>query len=270
MKLLRVAMPIAIMLGLVSPTARGQAITGARYEAPVERYGHFALGRPHEYARVSATTDAGRTLTLLLPDNEVFEDLAPRLVSLVAGEPAELLAIISSREGGARLAMIRLAGDRLELAAQSPAIGTPMRWLNPVAVADLDGDGQAEVAAVITPHIGGTLKVYRRVGGKLVEVASLAGFSNHIYGSSQLALSAAVSVGGRMHLVVPDTNRLQLRVVALDGGRLQDVRRCALPEALTGVVRVTALSEVAVDLSGGQTVVALRNCAVSRKPGLVP
>jgi hypothetical protein len=263
MNLLRVAMPIAVMLGLETPAAWAEAITGARYEAPVERYGHFALGRPHEYSRVGATTDAGRTLKLELPDNEVFEDLAPRLVRLAVGEPAELLAIISSREGGARLAMIRLAGDRLELAAQSPAIGTPMRWLNPVAVADLDGDGQAEIAAVITPHIGGTLKTYRRVGGKLVEVASLAGFSNHIYGSSQLAMSASVSMGGRMYLVVPDARRLHLRLVALEGGRLQEVRRCALPETLAGAVRVNAPSEVVVGLSAGQKVVALRDCAAS-------
>ncbi len=31
---------------LVALEARAEAIIGARYEAPVERYGHFALGRP--------------------------------------------------------------------------------------------------------------------------------------------------------------------------------------------------------------------------------
>ena len=40
-----------------------------------------------------------------------------------------------------------------------------MRWLNPVGVPDLDGEERAEIAAVITPHIGGTLKVYRRTTG---------------------------------------------------------------------------------------------------------
>jgi hypothetical protein len=66
--------------------------------------------------------------------------------------------------------------------AQSAPIGAPNRWLNPVGVADLDGDGVAEIAAVTTPHIGGVLRIYRRTGEVLAEVTSLAGFSNHEYG----------------------------------------------------------------------------------------
>jgi len=267
MKLLCGPIPFAVMLGLGAPAIGAETITGAQYEAPVDRYGHFALGRPHEYARVRATTDAGRTLTLQLPEDEVFEDLAPRLVRLATGEPEELLTIISRRGSGARLATIRLGRDRLDMGAQSPAIGTPMRWLNPVGVADLDGDGQPEIAAVITPHIGGTLKVYRRAGDKLVEIAGLAGFSNHIYGSPQLAMSAPVSVGGRMYLLVPDAARLLLRVIALEGGRLVEVRRCALSASLTGALRVIAPSKVSVDLRSGPQSIVLSDCPVSRVQG---
>jgi hypothetical protein len=114
----------------------------------------------------------------------VFEDLEPRLVRLAAGEPNEVLAIVSQRDSGSRLVLIRLIDGRLEISTESPAIGTPNRWLNPVGIADLDGDGRAEIAAVVTPHIGGTLKVFRRSGSKLVEIAALAGFSNHVYGTS--------------------------------------------------------------------------------------
>lgn len=263
MKLLFLSIPLAIMLGTGTPATAAERITSAQYEAPVDRYGHFALGRPHEYARVRATTDAGRTLTLQLPEDEVFEDLAPRLVRLVTGEPEELLTIISGRESGSRLAVIRLGRDRLEMGAQSQAIGTPMRWLNPVGVADLDGDGRAEIAAVITPHIGGTLKVYRRVGGNLLEIAGLAGFSNHVYGSPQLAMSAPVSVGGRMYLLVPDAARLLLRVVALEGERLVEVRRCALSSPLTGALRVIEHSEVSVDLRTGPQLIVWSDCPVS-------
>ncbi|MFY9317024.1 MAG: hypothetical protein WAO95_15880 [Burkholderiales bacterium] len=267
MKLLCGSIPLAIILGLGAPATGAETITGAQYEAPVDRYGHFALGRPHEYARVRATTDAGRTLTLQLPEDEVFEDLAPRLVTLAPGEPRELLTIISGRKSGSRLAVIRLGRDRLEMGAQSPAIGTPMRWLNPVGVADFDGDGQVEIAAVVTPHIGGTLKVYRRTGSKLIEITSLAGFSNHIYGSPQLALSAPVSIDGRIYLLVPDAARLRLRVIALEGGRLFEVRRCALSAALTGAMRVIAPSEVSVDLRSGPQLIVLSDCLVSRVQG---
>jgi len=151
----------ASLLTLIASDVRAETITDARYAAPVDRYGHFALGRPHEYARLTATTNTGRKLELQLPDNEVFEDLAPRVVRLAADAPQEILVIISRRNSGSRLVLVRLSDNGLSISAQSAAIGTPMRWLNPVAVADLDGDGRAEIAAVITPHIGGTPKVSR-------------------------------------------------------------------------------------------------------------
>ena len=48
--------------------------------------------------------------------------------------------------------LLRQEGSALVPAAQSEPIGSAMRWMNPVAVADLDGYGQLEIAAVITPH----------------------------------------------------------------------------------------------------------------------
>jgi len=117
------------------------------------------------------------------------------------------------------------------------------------------------------PHIGGTLKVYRRAGDKLIEIAGLAGFSNHIYGSPQIAMSAPVSVGGRMYLLVPDAARLLLRVIALEGGRLVEVRRCALSASLTGALRVIAPSEISVDLRSGPQSIVLSDCPVSRVRG---
>lgn len=240
--------------------AGAEKITDARYADPVERYGHFALGRPHEYARLMVTTDSGRSLELLLREDEVFEDLVPRLVRLAAGEPDEILAIVSQRDSGSRLMMVRLSGGRLEISAQSPAIGTPMRWLNPVGVADLDGDGRAEIAAVTTPHIGGTLRVYRRQGDELVEIAALAGFSNHIYGSKELGLSAPVSIAGRMRLLVPDAARLQLRVIALEGGRLFETGRCALSAPVTGAMTVISPSAVSVGLLSGRQAIVPDAC----------
>lgn len=254
------------MLAIFAPDARAEVMTGARYAVPVERYGHFALGRPHEYARLTVTTDAGRSLVLDLPENEVFEDLAPRPVNIAPGDPKEVLAIVSRRDSGARLVLIAIKGDRLEMSAESPPIGTPMRWLNPVGVADLDGDGRAEIAAVITPHIGGSLKVYRRVADKLVEVAALPGFSNHVYGGTDLALSAPVRVAGRMHLLVPDTTRLWLRLVAMEGGKLVDVGQCALPSPVTGGMHVVSATEVSVKLASGPRTIAPDDCLTPRGP----
>lgn len=251
---------VAAAFALLAQHAAAERITDARYELPVDRYGHHALGPPHEYARLAATTDTGRRVSFDLPVNEVFEDLAPRLVRLAPNEPDELLVIVSSRDAGARLATFRLNGERLETAAQSPPIGTPMRWLNPVGVADLDGDGRAEIAAVITPHIGGTLKVYRRQGAALVEVAALGGFSNHVYRSAELALSMPFADAGRSVLLVPDASRRDLRIVAFEQGRLVEIARCPLPAPVVGPIRAVSETEVSLGLQTGPVRIVPGEC----------
>jgi hypothetical protein len=251
---------VAAVLALLAPHAAAERITDARYALPVDRYGHYALGPPHEYARLTATTDTGRRVSFDLPVNEVFEDLAPRLVRLTPHEPEELLVIVSSRDAGARLVIFRLNGGRLEAAAQSPPIGTPMRWLNPVGVADLDGDGRAEIAAVITPHIGGTLKVYRRQGVALVEVAALGGFSNHVYRSTELALSMPFALAGRPVLLVPNASRRDLRIVAFEHGRLVEIARCELSGPVVGPIRAVSGAEVSLGLQSGPVRIAPGEC----------
>jgi hypothetical protein len=250
----------AVIFAIIGSNAGAETITDAQYAVPVDRYGHFALGRPHEYACLKATTNTGRKLLLSLPEDEVFEDLVPRLVKLAADEPENILAIVSRRDSGARLVLIRLRGDGLAIYAQSPAIGTPKRWLNPVGVVDLDGDGHAEIAAVITPHIGGTLKVYRQKGQALVEIAALAGFSNHVYGTPELGLAAPMSVASRMRLLVPDATRLQLRIISLEKGRLVETGRCALPAPITGAIKVISPREVSVGLLSGRRIIVPSNC----------
>lgn len=240
--------------------ADAEAITEARYASPVVHYGHFALGRPHEYAHLKVETDVGRSLTFELPADEVFEDLKPRIVSFSADKPKEVLAIVSQRNTGSRLVLIRQRDEHLELSAESAPIGMPNRWMNPIGVADLDGDGIAEVAAVITPHIGGTLRIYRRTGRKLVEIASLAGFSNHVYGSSELGMSTMVFMAGRMHLLLPDATRMRLRLIKLEGGKLVEVGSCAVASRVTGAISAESTSEISIGLASGQQTIALNSC----------
>ncbi|MBB3190976.1 hypothetical protein [Halomonas cerina] len=219
---------------LLAPAAWAERIVTARYAEPVERYGHFALGRPHEYARLVATTDAGRDAVLELPSDEVFEDLVPRLVQLTEQSPPALLVIISARDSGSRLALVGLGHRQLEMLAQSAPIGQPNRWLNPVGVADLSGNGEAEIAAVTTPHIGGVLRVYRRRGERLVEIDALSGFSNHAYGSPELDLSKPALIDGHMQLLIPDERRKNVRAIALSDVGLIETDRCRLSEPITG------------------------------------
>ncbi|MDR5866200.1 hypothetical protein [Halomonas koreensis] len=202
---------LCALIVLMTPSVHAERIVAARYAEPVERYGHFALGRPHEYARLVAATDAGREAVLALPGDEVFEDLAPRLVRLTDQSPPALLVIVSSRDGGSRLALVGLDGKRLEIVAQSAPIGRRNRWLNPAGVADLNDDGE-----------------------RLVEIASLSGFSNHVYGASELGLSRPARIKGRMQLLVPDARRQHVRAIMLRDGALVETDRCPSSAPITG------------------------------------
>ena len=126
-------------------------------------------------------TNIGHTPIWALAEVEVFEDRNLRLVRFSTGGPVEVLTIVSRRSVGSRLLVFGFANDRLSMFSQSKPVGAAKRWLNPVAVADLDGDGVSEVAAVVTPHMGGILTVYQRRGKDLVALAELPGFSNHRY-----------------------------------------------------------------------------------------
>ena len=237
-----------------------ESIHTAAYRNPTERYGHFALGRPHEYAALVVRTDTGQTHTWGLAEDEVFEDLTPRLVRFSSGGPVELLTIVSSRSVGSRLVVFGFANDRLSMLSQSKPVGAPMRWLNPVGVADLDGDGVPEVAAVVTPHVGGILTVYQRRGQDLVALAELPGFFNHRYGSPELAMSAALNWGGSMRLLVPDIDRTTLRVIALRGGALTEQGQCVLRAPMTGTMRVQG-DHVVVQTGAGLQSVAPKDCS---------
>ena len=240
-------------------TASADDLASARYADPVERYGHFAVGRPHEYARLAGATIDGRAVSLELPDDEVFEDVAPRLIQWFPGG-TEAVTIVSKRGAGSRLAIVGLADDRLRIVAQSMPIGTAFRWLNPIGVGDLGGDGRAEIAVVVTPHVDGRLEIYRREGAKLVPVASLGDVSNHVYGTTELALSAIVVIDGRQRIAVPDRARRVLRIVAFDEDRLREIGRCALADTVTGPLRVGAPGMLRVGTSAGVVEVALKDC----------
>jgi len=237
-----------------------QSIHTAAYRNPIERYGHFALGRPHEYAALVVQTDTGQSHTWELAEDEVFEDLTPRQHRFSAGGPVELLTVVSNRSVGSRLVVFGFTNGRLSMLSESKPVGVPMRWLNPFGVADLDGDGALEVAAVVTPHIGGRLTVYRKQGKDLVAFAELPGFSNHRYGSPELAMSAVVDWGGTMRLLVPDTARTALRMIALRGGVLTEQGRCALQAPMTGAMRVHG-THVTVQTSLGVQSIAPKDCS---------
>jgi hypothetical protein len=216
--------------GLVARHSGGD-IVAAWYEDPTERYGHGILGDAIEAGSLVVERADGRVFRHVLSDRHVFEDRTPRLVDLDGDGKMEVVAIRSSLTEGGAIAVYGLHDGALVEKAVAGSIGTANRWLNVAGIADFLGTGDRQIAYVKTPHIGGTLIVYRYTGDSLERVGALGGFSNHAIGAREQRLSAALDLDGDgvPELAVPSADRKRLRLVGFKDGALRDLADIPLP-----------------------------------------
>lgn len=203
------------------PGYGAQDLASAWLVAPTDRYRHGVLGDALEAAGLELRTADGRVLRVVL-DEDVFEDLSPRVQDLDGDGRDEVWLVRSNPGLGARISVWGLVdGQPRELAA-GPWVGRPNRWLNPVGAADFDGDGRVELAYVQTPHIGGSLKLLEYRRGEMTVEYQAEGFSNHAIGSTVLDLHAIEDLDGdgRPELRVPSADRGRWRVMGIRDGRL--------------------------------------------------
>ncbi len=180
-------------------------VAWAWLSSPTMRYPHGALGSTTHAGSVSIELRSGKTVVYDLPINRVFEDLTPRLIDLDQDGRDELVLIESDLLRGSTVVVLGLREGRLVELARGPYTGSTFRWLNIVGAADFDGDGKLDLAAVITPHIGGTLTLYHYRPPHLVAYASSMDVSNHLMGSPEQQLAAiALEPKVRPTVIVPD------------------------------------------------------------------
>ena len=186
-------------------------VTAAHYETPTARYDHAILGDALEWADLVMQTDDRRQFRLSLPDNRVFEDVAPRVVPLPNEAP--VVAVVETEIArGARLALYRETG----LIAATPFIGQTHRWLAPIGAADLDGDGHIEFAYVDRPHLARTIRIWRYADGSLTEVAELPGYTNHRIGEDNIA-GGIRDCGQGPQMIVASADWSRLFAIGWDG-----------------------------------------------------
>ena len=154
--------------------------------------------------------------------NRVFEDLSPRLVDIDQDGRDEVIVIEADALRGASVVVLGLEdsanGKVLKEKARSAPAGSTFRWLNPVGVADFDGDGKQDIAAVITPHIGGVLTLYHYRPPQLVPYAKTTDVSNHLMGSPEQQLAAVLQLPGQSPtIIVPDMSHKALHALRWEG-----------------------------------------------------
>ena len=196
--------------GYVAVAASGD-IRQAWYGRPTTRYAHGVLGDAIEAASLVTVTASGEKHETVLPAEQVFEDITPRIADLDGDGRNEVITIRSSKTGGAAVAVYGLAGGALSLRGAGSENGRTNRWLN-IAGFLPSGDGGLTLYGVRTPHIGGRLFSLGFRDGVVTEQNDIAtDVSNHIIGSRELGLSAVGKFGGRVELVLPSQDRKRLR-----------------------------------------------------------
>ncbi len=193
--------------------------------APTRRYPHGALGDEVEAGGVQAILSSGISVEFRLDTASVFEDLTPRLVDLDADGKDEIAVVRHYLGRGSALTVLSADEIGITLFAESPLIGATNRWFNPIGSGDFDGDGKIEIAALVTPHIGGVLTVYKYSRGALRQIYSRFGYSNHAMGSRELGLSTVTDADGDgiVDIVLPDASRRNIKAMTVKGGRFGEL-----------------------------------------------
>lgn len=194
-------------LGQSQPTPGTRDIAWAWFGSPTSRYPHSALGsREHAASlHVLPAINQLQEQTYTLPVNRVFEDRVPRLFDLDGDGRDEIVVVEADTLRGAALVVFGLRNGVLVELASGPYAGSTFRWLNPVGVADFDGDGSLDLASVTTPHIGGVLTLHHYRPPRLEPYARFADVSNHRMGELEQQLAVIVTHSGkRPAILIPD------------------------------------------------------------------
>lgn len=222
--------------------ARVTEISGAALVSPVgptDRYAHGVLGDEHEASALEVRDQSGPLVRIAVGPEEVIEGVSAMVVELTEDDPVpQLLVTVSDADAGARLRAYGLDGSVI---AESDPIGQGSRWMHQIGVGRLAQDGEQEIIAVRTPHIGGIVEAYRVEGDRLELVAATSGYSSHQLGSVNLdmALLADTDGDGRLDVVVPTQSMDELALLARTDDGFEELGRLALDGRLLTNVAAT-------------------------------
>lgn len=241
--------------------ARGnRQIIAAWFSDPTKRYRHFALGSEHEPGSLVISTADHRAYKLALPADSVFEDREPRIVDIDGTDM--VIAVRSYLKQGAALALVGIVGGEAKIVIETPPIGSPFKWLNPIGPANFTGDGILQIALVRTPHVNGQLQLWTARNGRLLQTFAIDDVCNHALGSGFLTLHAIADFNGDgiADLAVPSQDRRRIRFFSFKGGRATEFHQAELPAVAAEDFKVVVKDgrpALQVGMTAGRTLVVV-------------
>lgn len=241
---------LAIALGVMAAQAGADTIVAATYSDPTTRYPHGVLGDDIEYGTLRVTVEArigndqsllnaykSFTYELTNPDFLVWEDTEPRLWDVTGDGEPEVVVVQSHKDRGARLVVLGLVDGKPALIADTPFIGTPNRWLAPVAAVDLESDGVIEIAYVDRPHLAKVLRIWRFEDGDFYEAAQIEGLSNHLIGDDFIQ-GGARDCGDGPQLITANANWTYIMATQVRDDMIEsfDIADYTGPESITAAL----------------------------------
>lgn len=189
---------------------------------PTTRYAHGALGDVIEAGGFAIERD-GKIISFKLDENHVFEDRRVRLADIDSDQKPEAIIIRANLNKGAAIAIYDISGSTIKLKAESKNIGIANRWLNIAGIANFTGSGELMIAAVITPHLTGTLTLFKLSGKTLTPITSIDGYTNHINGSRNLDLAKLSDKNndGAIDITLPVFGEKTLATISFKDGKAQ-------------------------------------------------
>ncbi len=117
----------------------------AQYTMPTDRYRHGILGDRVEGGQLVVVVNSD-FYELTLENQYVFEDIRPRLYDVDKDGELEFITLRTHTALGGGITIYKIINQQLTEYAQVAEIGRSNRWLNVVAIHDLDNDGMVELA----------------------------------------------------------------------------------------------------------------------------
>jgi hypothetical protein len=221
-----------------------------------QRYTHGILGDTIEGTVLVVLVPGSDGLQLVsrvdLPGEEAFEGISPFWADVDGDGVEDLVTTVSSASAGAQIRVYRVDGSLL---ASGPAVGEGFRWRHQLAFGPFGPNGENELVAVLTPHIGGVVEFYRYENGALTVVASLDGYTSHVINTrnTDMAVGGDFNGDGQLEIVLPDQSMSRIAGLQRTADGVAEIWSLPLDGTLATNLAAVTLPDGELVLAAGTT-----------------